>query len=108
MTVLRQDMGDVGGVWVVTLRPAGLGMVASEPIAPAVRLALSQWPDDAPREAVSTFCAEFGISRTSFYELRKRGDARWAGRGAWAPVPASEVEPSKLEVIEASADFDER
>ncbi len=37
-----------------------------------MRLAISQWPDDAPRGAVSTFCAEHGISRKSFYELRKR------------------------------------
>jgi transposase InsO family protein len=47
-------------------------MAASEPIDPRVRLAISQWPDDAPRGAVSTFCAEHGISRKSFYELRKR------------------------------------
>ena len=48
-------------------------MVAvTEPIDPRVRLAISQWPDDAPRGAVSTFCAEHGISRKSFYELRKR------------------------------------
>src|SRR3954452_10959723 len=47
-------------------------MAASEPIGPRVRLAISQWPDDAPRGAVSTFCAEHGISRKSFYELRKR------------------------------------
>ncbi|MET0898905.1 MAG: IS481 family transposase [Mycobacterium sp.] len=33
---------------------------------------MSQWPDDAPRGAVSTFCAEHGISRKSFYELRTR------------------------------------
>uniref|UniRef100_A0A5Q5CB38 Integrase, catalytic region n=1 Tax=Mycobacterium sp. (strain JLS) TaxID=164757 RepID=A0A5Q5CB38_MYCSJ len=48
-------------------------MVAvNEPIDPLVRLAISQWPDNAPRGAVSTFCAEYGISRKSFYELRKR------------------------------------
>ena len=47
-------------------------MAACEPIDPRVRLAISQWPDDAPRGAVSTFCAEHGISRKSFYELRKR------------------------------------
>ena len=47
-------------------------MPASDPIDPRVRLAISQWPDDAPRGAVSTFCAEHGISRKSFYELRKR------------------------------------
>ena len=49
-------------------------MAASEPIDPRVRLAISQWPDDAPRGAVSTFCAEHGISRKSFYELRKRAE----------------------------------
>lgn len=47
-------------------------MAANEPIDPRVRLAISLWPDDAPRGAVSTFCAEHGISRKSFYELRKR------------------------------------
>ena len=47
-------------------------MAASEPIDPRVRLAIARWPDDAPRGAVSTFCAEHGISRKSFYELRRR------------------------------------
>jgi putative transposase len=47
-------------------------VAASEPIDPRVRLAIAQWPDDAPRGAVSTFCAEHGISRKSFYALRKR------------------------------------
>ncbi len=47
-------------------------MAVNEPIDLRVRLAISQWPDDAPRGAVSTFCAEHGISRKSFYELRKR------------------------------------
>lgn len=47
-------------------------MAVNEPIDPRVRLAISQWPDDAPRGAVSTFCAEHGISRKSFYELPKR------------------------------------
>jgi putative transposase len=45
---------------------------ANEPIDSRVRLAISQWPEDAPRGAVTTFCAEHGISRKSFYELRKR------------------------------------
>lgn len=47
-------------------------MSTNEPIDPRVRLAISQWPKDAPRGAVSTFCVEHGISRKSFYELRKR------------------------------------
>lgn len=44
----------------------------NEPVDPVVRLAISQWPDDAPRGAVSTFCDQHGISRKSFYKLRKR------------------------------------
>lgn len=59
-------------------------MATSESIGPRVRLAISQWPDDAPRGAVSTFCAEHGISRKSFYELRKR---------ARADGPAAVLEP---------------
>jgi len=59
-------------------------MASSEPIDPRVRLAISQWPDDAPRGAVSTFCAEHGISRKSFYELRKR---------AMVDGPAAVLEP---------------
>lgn len=47
-------------------------MAAQDPIDPRVRLAIARWPDDAPRGAVSTFCIEQGISRKSFYELRKR------------------------------------
>lgn len=47
-------------------------MAANEPIDPRVRLAIAHWPEDAPRGAVSTFCAQHGISRKSFYELRKR------------------------------------
>jgi putative transposase len=59
-------------------------VAASEPIDPRVRLAISKWPDDAPRGAVSTFCAEHGVSRKSFYELRKR---------AKADGPAAVLEP---------------
>lgn len=59
-------------------------MAANEPIDPRVRLAISQWPEDAPRGAVSTFCAEHGISRKSFYELRKR---------TMADGPAAVLEP---------------
>ena len=59
-------------------------MSANEPIDPRVRLAIAQWPEDAPRGAVSTFCAEHGISRKSFYQLRKR---------AKADGPAAVLEP---------------
>ena len=71
-------------------------MAAHEPIDPRVRLAIAQWPDDAPRGAVSTFCGEHGISRKSFYELRTR--ARVDGPAA-ALEPRSrrpQSSPSKL------------
>jgi transposase InsO family protein len=35
-------------------------------------LAISQWPDDAPRGSVTTFCVEHGISRKTFYKIRQR------------------------------------
>lgn len=59
-------------------------MAANDPIDPRVRLAIAQWPEDAPRGAVSSFCAEHGVSRKSFYELRRR--AREDG-------PAAVLEP---------------
>ena len=43
-----------------------------QPVDPRVRLAIAQWPPDAPRGAVSTFCAEHSISRKTFYVIRKR------------------------------------
>jgi hypothetical protein len=43
-----------------------------DPVDPRVRLAIVQWPPDAPRGAVSMFCVEQGISRKTFYAIRKR------------------------------------
>ena len=43
-----------------------------EPVDPRVRLAIAQWPADAPRGSVTTFCAEHWVSRKTFYEIRKR------------------------------------
>lgn len=45
-------------------------MAAVTPISSSVRLAIVQWPQDAPRGAVTAFCAEYGISRKSFYAIR--------------------------------------
>jgi len=47
-------------------------MSRNEPVDPRVRLAITQWPPDAPRGSVTTFCAEHSISRKTFYEIRKR------------------------------------
>ena len=46
----------------------------NEPVDPRIRLAISQWRDDAPRGTVSSFCLEVGISRKTFYALRKRAE----------------------------------
>jgi len=43
-----------------------------EPVDPRVRLAIVQWPPDAPRGAITTFCAEHGICRETFYAIRRR------------------------------------
>ena len=59
-------------------------MTRFQPVDPRVRLAITQWPPDATRGAVSTFCAQHGISRNTFYEIRKR---------AAANGPAAALEP---------------
>ena len=55
-----------------------------EPVDPRVRLAIVQWPPDAPRGSVTTFCSEHGISRETFYAIRRR---------AAAEGPAAALEP---------------
>lgn len=47
-------------------------MPNSSPVDPRVRLVIAQWPPDAPRGSVSTFCVEHGISRKTFYAIRAR------------------------------------
>lgn len=44
----------------------------NEPVDPRIRLAIARWPDDAPRGSVTTFCAEHGITRKTFYAIRAR------------------------------------
>jgi len=57
---------------------------SNEPVDPRVRLAISLWPDDAPRGTVTSFCAEHAISRKTFYAIRAR---------ARAEGPAGVLEP---------------
>ncbi|ACU84328.1 integrase family protein [Brachybacterium faecium DSM 4810] len=47
-------------------------MSKNQPVDPRVRLAISRWPEDAPRGTVTSFCVEHGISRKTFYVLRAR------------------------------------
>lgn len=79
-------------------------MAASEPIDPRVRLAIAHWPEDAPRGAVSTFCAEHDISRKSFYELRKRAKVDGPAAVLEPRTRRPRTSPSKLtEEVKAQA-----
>ncbi len=71
-------------------------MPSNEPVDARVRLAISQWPEDAPRGAVTSFCAEHGLSRKTFYVLL--GRAREQGQAAvlepWSRRP--KTSPSRI------------
>lgn len=41
----------------------------NDPVHPTIRLSIAQWPQDAPRGAVSAFCTEHEISRKTFYKI---------------------------------------
>jgi putative transposase len=71
-------------------------VAVNESIDPRVRLAISQWPDDAPRGAVSTFCTEHGISRKSFYALRKRAKTEGPAAVLEPKTRRPKSSPSKL------------
>lgn len=47
-------------------------MNSFEPVSARVRLAIVSWPVDAPRGAVTSFCEAEGISRNTFYRIRRR------------------------------------
>jgi putative transposase len=55
-------------------------MAPNDPVPPDVRLAISQWPDDAPRGAVTAFCTDHNISRKTFYKILNT--ARTEGQSA--------------------------
>ena len=77
-------------------------MSRNEPVDPRVRLAIAWWPDDAPRGAVTTFCAEQGISRKTFYALRAR--ARAEGQAAVLEPRSRRPRTSPTRLSEATAD----
>jgi putative transposase len=67
-----------------------------EPVDPRVRLAIVQWPPDAPRGAVTTFCVEHGISRETFYAIRKRAATDGPAAALEPRSRRPRVSPSKL------------
>ena len=52
----------------------------NDPVDSTIRLAITQWPDGAPRGAATAFCTEHNISRKTFYQILKR--ARTEGQAA--------------------------
>jgi transposase InsO family protein len=69
-----------------------------EPVDPRVRLAIVQWPPDAPRGAVTTFCLEQGISRETFYAIRKRAVTDGAAAALEPRTRRPKTSPSQLPV----------
>jgi transposase InsO family protein len=68
----------------------------NEPVDPRVRLAIIQWPDDAPRGAVTVFCAEHEISRKTFYAIRARTRADGAAAALEPCSRRPKTSPTKI------------
>jgi transposase InsO family protein len=68
----------------------------NEPVDPRVRLAIVQWPEDAPRGAVTTFCAEHEISRKTFYAIRARVRADGAAAALEPRSRRPRASPTKI------------
>lgn len=69
-----------------------------------VRLQVINWPDQAPRGAVARLCRELGISRSWFYELRKRARTEPAlsalqPRARVMPIPHPQAVPLAVEEL---------
>lgn len=69
-----------------------------------VRAAIVNWPEDAPRGAVSRFCNAAGISRSRFYEIRRRAEiegpvAAMAARPRLYPDPHPQGTPVGVEEL---------
>jgi putative transposase len=71
-------------------------MTRIEPVDPRVRLAIVQWPDAAPRGSVTTFCLEQGISRETFYAIRKRAATDGPAAALEPKTRRPRTSPSKL------------
>jgi putative transposase len=68
-----------------------------------VRAVIVQWPDQAPRGEVSRFIAASGISRSQFYEIRKR--AREEGAvAAMSPRPRELRTPRHPQAMPAAVE----
>jgi putative transposase len=62
----------------------------------AVRVLVATWPEDAPRGAVSAFCAEHGVSRAWFYKVRVLAGQQGALAATQRSRPVPKVSPNKV------------
>jgi putative transposase len=73
-----------------------------KPVPAAVRLMIVQWPQSAPRGAVTRFCDEHQISRSVFYKIlaRSRQDGAWETIEPRSRRPASSPARTPPELAE--------
>jgi len=67
-----------------------------QPVDPRVRLAIARWPDDAPRGSVTTFCLEHGLSRKTFYAIRKRAQLEGQAAALQPRTRRPTVSPNRI------------
>ena len=67
-----------------------------QPVDPRVRLAIARWPDDAPRGSVTTLCLEHGLSRKTFYAIRKRAQLEGQAAALQPRTRRPTVSPNRI------------
>ena len=67
-----------------------------QPVDPRVRLAIAQWPSDAPRGSVTTFCLEHDLSRKTFYAIRKRAQLEGQAAALQPRTRRPSVSPNRI------------
>ena len=78
--------------------------MAERVVAMDVRAVIVEWPQDAPRGAVSRFCREAGISRSRIYEIRRRAAVEGALL-AMSPQPRRYLQPHPQAIPTAIEDL---
>jgi transposase InsO family protein len=61
-----------------------------------VRIAAIEFPDDAPRGAVSAFCVAHGVSRSWFYKIRGRARAEGTQAALRPKTPDRSAQPGRV------------
>lgn len=63
------------------------------PVDPRVRLAIVQWPPDAPRGPITTFCSGAWDLGGDVLRAPEAGGGGWAGGGVGAAVKTAAQQP---------------